>query len=97
MHLSLDQVSHIANLARLRLTDDEQAHYGAQISAILDYVDQLQLVDTTDIEPTTQVTGLTNVTREDIVGDSALAPALVDCAPTHHDSYIVIPKVLNKD
>ena len=51
MSLTLEEVEHIADLARLRLTDDEKARYRQQLSAILDYVVQLQELDTSGILP----------------------------------------------
>jgi len=65
MSLSLDQVRHIANLARLELTAEELARYQAQLSAILDYFQQLQAVDTKDVLPTASVAASDNVLRPD--------------------------------
>ena len=69
MKLDKKDIQHIANLARLELTVEEEKRYGVQLSAILDYVEQLQEVDVSDVELTAQVTGLTNVLREDKVKD----------------------------
>ncbi len=69
MKLTKQQIQHIADLARLELTDKELKLYGSQLSDILEYINQLQEVDTTNIEPTAQVTGLVNVFREDKVND----------------------------
>ena len=63
--LSRDDILKLARLARLRLTDEEVTSYQKELSAILDYVAHLDAVDTTGLEPTYQVTGLTNVTRPD--------------------------------
>ena len=67
--LSSDDVLKLASLARLQLTDDEVARYQRELTAILDYVTQLDAVDTTGLEPTSQVTGLTNVSRPDEIID----------------------------
>jgi aspartyl-tRNA(Asn)/glutamyl-tRNA(Gln) amidotransferase subunit C len=67
MHLSEDQVRHIAKLARIRLRDDEIQKFQTELSAILDYVEELNEVDTTNVIPTSQVTGLENHMREDKV------------------------------
>lgn len=66
MQLSKEQIEHIAKLARLELTTEELEKYGQQLSAVLGYIDQLQEIDVTGVEPTAQVTGLVNVLREDI-------------------------------
>jgi len=65
MKLSKEEIQHIANLARLELSDEEIVVYGEQLSNILNYIGQLQEVDTTGVEPTAQVTGLEDVFRED--------------------------------
>ncbi|HWT55793.1 MAG TPA: Asp-tRNA(Asn)/Glu-tRNA(Gln) amidotransferase subunit GatC [Candidatus Microsaccharimonas sp.] len=63
--LSRDDVLKLARLARLRLSDDEVAQYQDELTEILKYVEQLDSVDVAGLEPTSQVTGLTNVTRAD--------------------------------
>lgn len=58
-------VRHIARLARLELTDAEVHRYASELTAILGYIDQLQEVNTENVQPTAQVTGLTNTLRPD--------------------------------
>lgn len=65
MKLTTDQVKKVAKLADLPLTPEEEGKYSEQLSAILEYVDQLNQVDTLGVEPTFNVTGLSNVMRED--------------------------------
>ena len=67
MKLTKEEIQHIANLARLELTEEELEKYGSQLSDVLSYIDQLKEVDVTDTEPTAQVTGLENVLREDVI------------------------------
>lgn len=67
--LTRDDVLKLAQLARLSLTDDEVEEFREELSAILAYVRQLQDVDVAGLQPTTQVSGLTNVMREDILQD----------------------------
>ena len=93
MKLSKEEVEHIATLARLRVTEEEKEKYSEQLSGILGYVEKLSAVDTANIEPTSQVTGLTNVMREDEVIESGISDELVACAPQHQDGYVVIPKI----
>lgn len=69
MQLTKQEIEHVAKLARLELTEEEIEKYGAQLSGVLSYIDQLKEVDTTGIEPTAQVTGLENSWREDVVED----------------------------
>ncbi|MDA3840715.1 MAG: Asp-tRNA(Asn)/Glu-tRNA(Gln) amidotransferase subunit GatC [Patescibacteria group bacterium] len=65
MKLEKKDIEHIAKLARLELSEAEFIQYGDQLSDILGYIDQLQEVDTSQVEPTAQVTGLLNGLRED--------------------------------
>jgi aspartyl-tRNA(Asn)/glutamyl-tRNA(Gln) amidotransferase subunit C len=67
--LSRDDIIKLAALARLDLSDDEIAEYSQELTEILHYVEQLQNVDVTGLEPTNQVTGLANVMREDEIVD----------------------------
>ena len=80
--LTSDDVRHIAKLARLSLTDEEIARFPDQLTSILAYVDMLKEVDTSGVEPTSQVTGLDNALREDVPaprqGDG---DALLACSP----------------
>jgi len=95
MHLSIQQIEHIARLARLEVSEVEKKTYSEQLSAILDYVDQLQKIDTTGVEPTSQVTGLVNNNREDVIEDSGIASDLLATAPSQSDGFITIPKVFD--
>jgi aspartyl-tRNA(Asn)/glutamyl-tRNA(Gln) amidotransferase subunit C len=63
--LTRDDVLKLARLARLKLSEDEIAKYQKELAEILEYVEQLDAVDVSGLEPTSQVTGLTNVTRAD--------------------------------
>ena len=94
MKLSKKEVEHIAQLARLKLTDEDMATYSQQLSDILDYVDKMQTVDTKDVEPTSQVTGLTNVMREDKIIESGINEELVSLSPDSDNGYVKVPKIL---
>lgn len=65
--LTNEQIKHIANLARLELSSEEELKYGNQLSAILGYIDKLEEVNTDQVSITAQVGGLVNVWREDEV------------------------------
>lgn len=73
--LTRDDVLKLAGLARISLSDDEVDALSEELSAILQYVEQLGAVDVAGLEPTNQVTGLTNVMREDVVKDYGYKPA----------------------
>ncbi|MFH0851661.1 MAG: Asp-tRNA(Asn)/Glu-tRNA(Gln) amidotransferase subunit GatC [Candidatus Peregrinibacteria bacterium] len=82
MPLSPAQVRHIAKLARLQISDAEVEKFGRELSAILDYVAKLQKVSTKDVVPTAQITGLSNVFREDVIApQGATTDALLATSP----------------
>ena len=72
--LTKEQVLHIAKLARLTLKSEEVDTMTKELSSILNYIEVLSEVDTNDIEPTAQVTGLTNALRDDVVRPSEAVP-----------------------
>lgn len=93
--LSRDDVLKLARLSRLRLTDDEIAQFQAEISEILGYVEQLSEVDTKGLEPTSQVTGLTNVMREDeVIEYGASQDKLLKNAPAETQKQFKVKRVL---
>lgn len=65
MKLSSNQVKHVSKLANLPLSKEEEAKYSNQLSRILDYMEKLNEIDTSKVEPTFNVNGLSNVMRED--------------------------------
>ena len=93
--LSTEDVLRLARLARLELTDEEVKLFQTEISSILEYVEQLQKVDLKDIPPTSQVTGLTNVMREDVVKQYQATPdVLLNNAPATEDGHIKVKRIL---
>ena len=85
----------LAQLARLDVTDEEVEEYSRELSKILDYVEQLGSVDVKGLKPTNQVTGLTNVTREDEVKDYGYAAAdLLKNVPHIKDNQIKVKRMI---
>lgn len=72
--LSRDDVLKLARLARIDLTDSEVAEFETEFNEILQYVEQLQAVDVAGLQPTSQVTGLTNVMRDDEIQEYGYDP-----------------------
>ena len=93
--ISREDVLRLARLSKLQLTDDEIDALASDITAILGYVEQLDELDTEGVEPTYQVTGLTNVWRADEVemGDVS-RDELLSLAPESTDNQIKVQKVL---
>jgi aspartyl-tRNA(Asn)/glutamyl-tRNA(Gln) amidotransferase subunit C len=88
--LDRDMVEHIANLAKLQLTDDEIELYAEQLSEILDYFERLQALDTEAIPPTASVLPLRNVLRLDAARPSlAREEALANAADTADGQFRV--------
>ncbi|MCB9134015.1 MAG: Asp-tRNA(Asn)/Glu-tRNA(Gln) amidotransferase subunit GatC [Anaerolineales bacterium] len=100
MFLTLQEVTHIAHLARLKLTDEELETYREQLSAILDHVAQLQKLDTEGIPPTSSVLGTVSsaatrsVLRDDISRPGLGAETLMKTAPLAKDDQFKVPPVL---
>jgi aspartyl-tRNA(Asn)/glutamyl-tRNA(Gln) amidotransferase subunit C len=91
--LTADQVRHIAKLARLRIADDEVEKYATELTKILGYIDMLNEVDTSGVEATAQVTGLTNSLRPDELRSQSVSPdAILGTSPLPIiDHQIVTP------
>ena len=64
--LTKEEVKHVANLARLAITEEEAEKFAEQLGKITDFAEQLNELDTTNVEPTTHVLPLVNVMREDV-------------------------------
>lgn len=93
--LTREDVLKLARLARLDLTESEIEQYRTELSEILQYVEQLQSVDVKGLQPTNQVTGLTNVTRQDKVKDYGYAPEdLLKNVPAVKDHQIKVKRML---
>ena len=93
MPLTLKEVEHIANLARLDLTDDEKARYREQLSAILDYFTQLRELDTAGISPTSSVLLPRSVLRDDEPRTGLSLEELLRNAPQAEAGQFRIPPV----
>ena len=92
--ITADDVRKVAQLARLDLPDDTIATYTGQLERILDYVDQLQAVDTEGVPPTTRAVEVVNATREDNVVATDVRQELLDQAPQREGDFFRVPKIL---
>ena len=93
MPLSLEEVEHIAMLARLELSAEEKNRYRQQLSAILDYIRKLQELDTTDIPPTSSVSSGAGHLRADESRPGLSREALLKNAPEVERGQFKIPPV----
>jgi aspartyl-tRNA(Asn)/glutamyl-tRNA(Gln) amidotransferase subunit C len=94
MKLSLAEVEHIAELARLRLSEDEKARYREQLSEILDYAARLQAVDTSGISPTSSVLPARSVLRKDEPRKGLSLEEVLSNAPESEKGQFRVPPVL---
>lgn len=93
--LTRDDVLKLAHLSRISLSDDEVAEFSEELSSILQYVEQLSSVDVNGLEPTNQVTGLTNVMRTDEVIDYGYAPSdLLKNVPHTQDNQLKVKRMI---
>jgi aspartyl-tRNA(Asn)/glutamyl-tRNA(Gln) amidotransferase subunit C len=88
------EVCYVAGLARLDLAPGEEEILTGQLNAILEYMGQLSEVDTTGIEPTSHVLPLTNVMRDDAVGDCLSNAEALANAPSADQGHFAVPKIL---
>lgn len=95
-HISRDDVLKLAQLSKLELTDEQLERFTSELNEIVNYVEQLQSVDVKDLEPTDQVTGLTNVMREDEIKEHQATPDdLLRIVPEVKDHQIKVKRVIN--
>lgn len=92
--LTIDEVRHVAKLARLRLTDAELEEYRVQLSSVLDHIALLNELDLTDVEPMARPTDASNRFDEDNVAQPMSLEQLLANAPAVEDRYLAVPKVL---
>lgn len=92
--IGLGEVERVARLARLDLSVEEKERMRSQLDAILGYVEQLQRVDTTGVEPTAHVLPLANVMREDEIRPSYPVEAMLANAPDPDGESFRVPKIL---
>lgn len=92
-------IRHVATLARLALTEDEVATYGAQLGNLMTHVDKLAELDTTDVHATAQVIPSRNVQREDAVRPETMLPREVALqnAPDAQFGFIRVPRIIGEE
>jgi len=92
--ISGEEIEHNAVLARLSLSEEEKEVFGPQLSSILDYMEKLNELDTSDTEPTSHVLPLSDVVRDDIPRDSLPREEALKNAPAHTDKFYRVPKII---
>lgn len=87
-------VGHVAKLANLPLKHGEKEKFGKQLSEVLSYIEKLKEVDTKNVETTSQVTGLENVTREDEISPSLSQEEALSNAKSKHNGLFKVKAIL---
>jgi aspartyl-tRNA(Asn)/glutamyl-tRNA(Gln) amidotransferase subunit C len=90
-------VKHIAKLANLPITKDEEKKLEIQLSETLSYIEILKEVDTKNVEPTAHVTGLENVTRDDKATPSLTQKQALANAKNEHNGFFIVNAILEND
>lgn len=94
MSVDNNTVRHIARLARIAVREEELDGLSRELSAILDWVEQLDAVDTSEVPPMTRIVEMRLKTRPDEITDGGDPEALLANAPLAEDGYFVVPKVV---
>ena len=98
MEIDIDR---IANLARIQLNPQEKKNLSKDVASILDYVGKLNEVDTDQVKPLYQTTGLVNAvrsdqTREEVISFDKINKFLIEQAPNHQDRLVKVKSILKK-
>jgi aspartyl-tRNA(Asn)/glutamyl-tRNA(Gln) amidotransferase subunit C len=94
MKIDEDTARYLASLSNITLSDKELKSLSADLEKIVEYIGELGELDTSGVEPTYQVTGLSDVWRDDVIKDQLPREALLALAPERTDGAVKVPKVL---
>jgi aspartyl-tRNA(Asn)/glutamyl-tRNA(Gln) amidotransferase subunit C len=94
MKITLREVEHVAELARLEVSSEEKDELTQQMNRILVYMEKLNELDTTDVAPTSHVVDLTNAFREDVVQASLPRSESLNNAPESNGAEFIVPRVI---
>ena len=94
--ISSDEVKKVAQLARLELNESEIQKHAEQLEKILDYIRQLEKINTENVSCTTRAIEVTNVLRKDEKKDYENSEELLDLAPSREDKFFKVPKIISE-
>jgi len=95
LKITKEEVEHVAHLARLDFTEEEKEKFTSQLNDILMYVDMLNRIDTTDVEPMSHAIALNNAFRDDCIGESLDTGISLANAPDARGPFFRVPKVID--
>ena len=94
MKITREEVKHVAALARLEFSPEEEEHLTQQLNKILQYMDKLNRLDTTNVEPLAHVVDVVNAFREDRVANQPSLDTLLANAPAKEKNFFKVPKII---
>ena len=94
--INKDEVKKVAHLARLELNENEIINHAGQLEKILDYVRQIEKINTDDVPCTTRAIEVVNVFRKDEKINSDCNEELLELCPSREDKYFKVPKIINE-
>ncbi len=94
--INKEEVKKVAHLARLELNENEINNHAQQLEKILDYIRQLEKIDTNDVPCTTRAIEVVNVFRKDEKKNSDCNEELLELGPSREDKYFKVPKIINE-
>ena len=94
MSIDTGTVEKIARLARIRVTEEEKVKFASELNGIMQWIEQLQDVDTDGVEPMTSVVDMTLHMREDEITDGGIQEKVLANAPESAEGFFVVPKVV---
>ena len=94
--ITKDEVKKVAYLARLELNENEIKNHAEQLEKILEYIKQLEKIDTNDVPCTTRAIEVTNIFRKDETKNSDCNEELLELGPSREDKYFKVPKIINE-
>ncbi|MDK2877349.1 MAG: aspartyl-tRNA(Asn)/glutamyl-tRNA(Gln) amidotransferase subunit [Thermoanaerobacteraceae bacterium] len=96
MRITKETVEHVANLARLYLSEEEKAEMTEKLNSILDYMEKLNELDTSQVQPTAHVIPIKNVFREDRVWESLPLKETLKNAPDRDENFFRVPRIIEE-
>ena len=94
--ITQEEVKKVAHLARLELNENEINNHAEQLEKILEYIKQLEKIDTNDVPCTTRAIEVTNIFRKDEKKNFNSTEELLELGPSREDKYFKVPKIINE-
>jgi aspartyl-tRNA(Asn)/glutamyl-tRNA(Gln) amidotransferase subunit C len=94
MKITIEEAEHVARLARLEVSSEEKENLTEQMNRILDYMEKLNELDTTGVDPTSHVVDLHNAFRTDAVKESLPRDRTLENAPEANEAEFIVPRII---